>query len=75
MQKVYLGETPERFQDKDAYPDVSKRELAVLVPLAAVTLYMGIFPAGFMDMYRGFIVEHLVPVLSVILGSVGGLLG
>jgi NADH-quinone oxidoreductase subunit M len=51
LQKVYLGATPPAYLDKAHYPDVSKRELLVLVPLAVVTLYMGLLPARAMDIY------------------------
>jgi NADH-quinone oxidoreductase subunit M len=52
LQKVFLGETPLVYQDKAHYPDVSRRELVVLVPLALVTLWMGILPNHAMDVYR-----------------------
>jgi NADH-quinone oxidoreductase subunit M len=51
LQKVFLGDTPEVYRDPVHFPDVSAREVAVLVPLAVVTLYMGIWPATIMDMY------------------------
>lgn len=53
LQKVYLGETPAVYRDKAHYPDVSRRELLVLVPLAVVTLWMGLLPDGAMAIYRG----------------------
>ena len=52
LQKVYLGETPRVYQDRAHYPDTSLRELLVLVPLAAITLYMGLLPDGIMSIYR-----------------------
>jgi NADH:ubiquinone oxidoreductase subunit 4 (subunit M) len=42
---------------------VTGREMAVLLPLAAVTLYMGIWPATAMDMYTDA-VEGLSTVLQ-----------
>jgi NADH-quinone oxidoreductase subunit M len=51
LQKVFLGDTPAVYQDKTHYPDVSRRELLVLVPLALVTLWMGVFPAPTLDLY------------------------
>jgi NADH-quinone oxidoreductase subunit M len=53
LQKVYLGNTPPAYLDKAHYPDVTRRELAVLVPLAVVTLIMGVFPALALDVYSG----------------------
>jgi len=52
LQKVYLGDTPPAYQDKARFPDVTPRELAVLLPLALVTLWMGLFPATALDVYR-----------------------
>ncbi len=72
LQKVYLLETPDVYKDASQYPDLTRREWAVLLPLAAVTLYMGIIPATAMDMYSGFIVNHLVPVLNVSVGLLTG---
>jgi len=53
LQKVYLGKTPPVYEDKAHYPDVSRRELGVLLPLAAVTLVMGVLPALALDLYKG----------------------
>jgi NADH-quinone oxidoreductase subunit M len=75
LQKVYLGTTPEVFQDKAAYPDLSRMEWAVLAPLALVTLYMGVLPGTFMDMYKGFLNTELFGMLqsaSELAGKVGG---
>ena len=52
LQKVYLGETPAIYKDPSHYPDVTRRELLILVPLAIVTLWMGVLPAQAMDLYR-----------------------
>jgi NADH-quinone oxidoreductase subunit M len=72
LQRVFLLETPEIYKDHSRFPDVSARELAVLVPLIAVTLYMGVLPGTFMDMVGGFAHDHLVPVLQTALGALGG---
>ncbi len=63
LQKVYLGQTPPAYLDKAHYPDVSARELAVLVPLALVTLWMGVFPAMALDCYRD-VLNGLASTLS-----------
>jgi NADH-quinone oxidoreductase subunit M len=52
LQKVYLGDTPAVYRDPAHYPDTSRRELLVLVPLAVVTLWMGILPGQAMDLSR-----------------------
>jgi len=75
LQKIYLGKTPEVYQDKQHFPDLTRVEWAVLLPLAVVTLYMGILPGTFMDMYKGFIEDQLVPMLdaaAVVSGKAGG---
>jgi NADH-quinone oxidoreductase subunit M len=51
LQKVFLGTTPPVYLDKTHYPDATKRELLVLIPLAAVTLYMGILPSHAWNLY------------------------
>jgi NADH-quinone oxidoreductase subunit M len=53
LQKVYLGDTPAIYKDPVHYPDATKRELLILVPLALVTLWMGVLPNGAMEIYRG----------------------
>jgi NADH-quinone oxidoreductase subunit M len=63
LQKVFLGQTPEVYRDRTHYPDATPREILVLVPLAAVTLLMGVFPKYAMDLYAG-VVRDLVPVLQ-----------
>jgi NADH-quinone oxidoreductase subunit M len=63
LQKVYLGKTPEAYLDKRKFPDLSARELAVLLPLAAVTLFMGVWPRTAMDLYGG-VVNAMVPVVE-----------
>ncbi len=71
LQQVFLLDTPEVYKDRARFPDLTGREWAVLIPLAAVTLYMGIIPSTAMDMVHGFIVDHLVPVLSAVVDTAG----
>jgi len=42
-----------RSPDVAAMPDLSKRELAILAPIAAVVLWMGIYPESFLAPMRG----------------------
>ena len=69
LQKVFLGATPEAYRDPARFPDVSARELAVLLPLAAVTLLMGLWPAFVMDLYAG-VVDRVVPTLEAAVRTV-----
>jgi NADH-quinone oxidoreductase subunit M len=39
--------------DVAAMPDLSKRELALLAPIAAVVLWMGVYPESFIAPMRG----------------------
>jgi NADH-quinone oxidoreductase subunit M len=71
LQKVWLGETPAVYRDRVRFPDLSGRELAVLVPLAAVTLYMGILPATAMDLYEG-VFRILFPAGGAAMAGPGG---
>ncbi len=66
LQKIYMGKTPKVYEDPKHYPDVSFREMAVLVPLAIVTLWMGIMPETFMSM-----IGAVTDGLSASLSSVG----
>jgi NADH-quinone oxidoreductase subunit M len=54
--RVMFG--PQRNADAAAMPDLAPREWAVLVPLAAVALWMGIYPTPFLEPLR-------VPVASL----------
>jgi NADH-quinone oxidoreductase subunit M len=67
LQKVFLGDTPKVYQDPVHFPDVSAREVAVLVPLAVVTLYMGLWPATVMDLYADGVTQ-----VARLLASAGG---
>ena len=71
LQRVFLGDTPEVYKDRTAYPDLSMREYAILVPLALVTIYMGVIPSTAMDMVKGFVEGSLVPLLEAAGGGAG----
>jgi NADH-quinone oxidoreductase subunit M len=70
LQKVYLGDTPPVYKDPKHFPDVTSRELAVLLPLAIVTLWMGILPATALEMYDGA-VGRLVQTMAAGLRAAG----
>jgi NADH-quinone oxidoreductase subunit M len=74
LQRVFLGATPEPYRDPAHYPDLTPREGAVLVPLAALTLFMGILPGPTMDLYQGALRE-LTATLQGALAAVGGAAG
>ncbi len=54
--KVVFG--PQENKDAAAMPDLVGREIWILIPLAVLTLYLGVFPSVVMDKVRPA-VEHL----------------
>ncbi len=48
--------------DVKAMPDLSAREIALLVPLAAVVLWMGVYPESFLKPMRGDVARLLARV-------------
>ncbi len=65
LQKVFLGDTPRIYQDKAHFPDATPREIAVLLPLALATLWMGILPTPAMDLYRTDLFAVLKPAIDL----------
>src|SRR3546814_18365735 len=60
--RVVFGELTK--DDVKAMPDISPREWAIFVPLAAVTLWMGVYPESFLAPMRGdvtAVVARLAP--------------
>lgn len=47
LQRMFLGVVPERW---NALPDVNNRELATLLPLAAIVIFLGIYPGPMLDL-------------------------
>jgi NADH-quinone oxidoreductase subunit M len=68
LQKVFLGDTPAVYRDPVHYPDASNREMLVLVPLALVTLYMGLMPDTVMSLYHqatdAIVTDRLAPAFK-----------
>jgi NADH-quinone oxidoreductase subunit M len=60
VQRTLFGETRDPQIRGQAIPDVTAREAAILVPLAAAVLFIGLFPA---------------PILSLLQEPIGGLIG
>ncbi len=48
--------------DVKAMPDLSRREMALLAPLAAVTLWMGVYPESFLAPMRGDVATLLARI-------------
>jgi NADH-quinone oxidoreductase subunit M len=50
IQRVYLGKKREEYAE---FPDVSAREIAILVPMAALVIFMGVLPKFTFDLMNG----------------------
>ena len=46
-QHVFLGPLNEKYKD---YDDMSKLDLAIVLPLAFIVLFLGVYPAPLVDM-------------------------
>ena len=55
------GTLPEKW---NGLTDINTRELIALVPLAVVTIFLGIYPAPMIDLMNAT-VNHLVEVMKV----------
>lgn len=47
LQRIFLGTLPERW---NGLPDINARELVSLVPLAAIVIFLGIYPAPMINL-------------------------
>jgi NADH-quinone oxidoreductase subunit M len=61
FKKVFFGPEGEVIKEDHGHPlqDLSKREIAVLVPLVVLVFWMGLFPGGFLS-YSKASIENLV---------------
>ncbi len=62
IQRVYLGKKQEQYAD---FPDVTARETAILIPMAALAIFMGVLPKYTFDLMNG----TLNDIIKVIQGS------
>ncbi len=60
LQRVFLGTLPEKWNN---LTDIDSRELAMLIPLAVIVIYLGIFPSTLVDFMTSSI-NSLVEVLK-----------
>ena len=66
-QRVFFGELNEKYAD---LPEINGRELFAVVPLAIITIFLGIFPAPFLNMIRTTMTEIIDQVVTL-----GGTIG
>ncbi|MDH3252126.1 MAG: NADH-quinone oxidoreductase subunit M [Ignavibacteria bacterium] len=60
LQRVFLGTLPEKWKD---LTDMDMRESLMLVPLAAIVIFLGIYPSPILDMMTSS-VNHLADLLQ-----------
>jgi NADH-quinone oxidoreductase subunit M len=61
IQRVYLGKKREEYAE---FSDVSAREVAILVPMAALAIFMGILPSYTFDLMNGTL-DSIVHVMGI----------
>ncbi len=71
LQRVFLGSLPEKW---NGLTDVDGRELAMLIPLAIIVIFLGIYPSPMIDMMTTSI-NALVEVLKTGNGVTSAMLG
>ena len=71
IQRVYLGKKKEDYAD---FPDATGRETAILLPMAALAIFMGILPSYTFDLMNGTIsdVLHLMGQTASQVVAMGG---
>ncbi len=60
LQRLFLGTLPERW---NGLTDINGRELVSLIPLAVITIFLGIYPSPMIDLMNTS-VNHLVEVMK-----------
>ncbi len=56
IQRVYLGKLRKEYA---SYPDATARETAILIPMAALAIFMGILPSYTFDLMNGTLADVL----------------
>jgi NADH-quinone oxidoreductase subunit M len=65
IQRVYLGPSRPEYAD---YPDADAREVAILLPMAVLAIFMGVWPQSTFNLMNGTlnqIIEHVGTVVQV----------
>ena len=65
--RIFFGELNEKYKDM---PEINRRELFTVVPLAIITLFFGIYPRPFLDIISNTI-DHLIYQVTQIGGYAG----
>ena len=59
LQRVFLGTLPDKWKD---LTDMNGREMAMLVPLAVIVIFLGIYPSPVLDLMNTSL-NHLADLL------------
>jgi NADH-quinone oxidoreductase subunit M len=59
LQRVFLGTLPEKWKD---LTDMNGREMVMLIPLAVIVIFLGIYPSPMLDLMNSSL-NHLADVL------------
>ncbi len=60
LQRVFLGPKNPKY---DSLPDINARELATLVPIGLIVIYLGVYPTPVLDLMR-VTLNHLIQVVA-----------
>lgn len=61
--RIFFGELNEKYTD---LPEINRRELFTVVPLAAITLFFGIYPSPFLNMIKAtmnLLIDQVFPAI------------
>ena len=64
FQRIFFGELNEKYND---LPEINRLELFTVIPLLVVTLFLGIYPAPYLDIISSTmdtIIEHVVSMAT-----------
>ena len=64
FQRIFFGELNEKYKD---LPEINRMELFTVVPLLVITLFLGIYPAPYLDIISStmdVIIEHVVSLAT-----------
>ena len=67
FQRVFMGKLNEKYKE---LPDINRMELFTVVPLAVITLFLGIYPKPFLDL-----ISSTMNVIIDTIASAGGMTG
>ena len=58
-QKIFLGKLNEKYKD---LPEINTREIMILIPLAILVIFLGIYPTPLLDVMKTTMSEIILRV-------------